>query len=111
HGITREHQHREDWRYEMTELGFNYRLSDFQAALGLSQLERLAVLIVRRREIAARYTRAFSALPEIEAPVTLPDREAAWHLYVVRLRLEGLPGGRTEVFWAARADDIGAHVH
>jgi perosamine synthetase len=111
HGITREHQHREDWRYEMTELGFNYRLSDFQAALGLSQLERLGDQIVRRREIAARYTRAFAGLSEIEVPVTLADREAAWHLYVVRLRREGLRVGRTEVFRALRAENIGVNVH
>jgi perosamine synthetase len=111
HGIAREHHHREDWRYEMTELGFNYRLSDFQAALGLSQLERLGDLIARRRQIAERYTRAFAALPEIEVPVTLPDREAAWHLYVVRLRLEGLRVGRAEVFRALRAENIGVNVH
>jgi UDP-4-amino-4,6-dideoxy-N-acetyl-beta-L-altrosamine transaminase len=111
HGIAREHHRREDWRYEMTELGFNYRLSDFQAALGLSQLERLGDLIARRRHIAARYARAFAAVPEIEMPVTLPDREAAWHLYVVRLRLEGLRVGRTEVFRALRAENIGVNVH
>jgi len=111
HGITREHHRREDWRYDMAELGYNYRLSDIQAALGLSQLERLGDLIARRRQIAARYTRAFAALPEIEVPVALPDREAAWHLYVVRLRLEGLRVGRTEVFRALRGENIGVNVH
>jgi len=111
HGITREHQRREDWRYEMTELGYNYRLSDIQAALGLSQLERLPEQIVRRREIAARYTRAFAALPEIELPVALGDRESAWHLYVVCLRLEGLRVGRAEIFRALRAENIGVNVH
>jgi dTDP-4-amino-4,6-dideoxygalactose transaminase len=111
HGITREHHRREDWRYEIAELGYNYRLSDIQAALGLSQLGRLAEQIVRRREIAARYTRALAAVPEIEAPVVLPDREPAWHLYVVRLRLEGLRVGRAEVFRALRAENIGVNVH
>jgi len=61
HGITREHQRREDWRYEIVELGYNYRLSDIQAALGLSQLDRLADRIARRREIATQYARAFAA--------------------------------------------------
>jgi perosamine synthetase len=111
HGITQEHQRREDWRYEMTELGYNYRLSDIQAALGLSQLERLPEQIVRRREITARYTRAFAALPEIELPVALGDRESAWHLYVVCLRLEGLRVGRAEIFRALRAENIGVNVH
>jgi UDP-4-amino-4,6-dideoxy-N-acetyl-beta-L-altrosamine transaminase len=111
HGITREHQRREDWRYEIVELGYNYRLSDIQSALGLSQLGRLPEQIVRRREIGARYTRAFAALPEIERPVVLADRESAWHLYVVRLRLEGLRAGRAEVFRALRAENIGVNVH
>ena len=111
HGITREHQRREDWRYEMAELGYNYRLSDIQSALGLSQLERLPEQIVRRREIATQYTRALAALPEIERPVVLADRESAWHLYVVRLRLDGLRVGRAEVFRALRAENIGVNVH
>src|SRR5713101_388116 len=111
HGITREHQRREDWRYEIVELGYNYRLSDIQAALGLSQLDRLADRIARRREIATQYARAFAALSEIEPPVALPDRESAWHLYVVRLRLDRLRGDRAEVFRALRAENIGVNVH
>ena len=111
HGITREHQRREDWRYEIVELGYNYRLSDIQSALGLSQLERLSEQIVRRREIATQYTRALAALPEIEPPVVLSDRESAWHLYIVRLRLDGLRVGRAEVFRALRAENIGVNVH
>jgi UDP-4-amino-4,6-dideoxy-N-acetyl-beta-L-altrosamine transaminase len=111
HGITAEHQRREDWRYEMVDLGYNYRLSDIQSALGLSQLPRLPEQIVRRREIAARYTRALAALPEIGLPVVLADRESAWHLYVVRLRLEALRVGRAEIFQALRAENIGVNVH
>jgi UDP-4-amino-4,6-dideoxy-N-acetyl-beta-L-altrosamine transaminase len=111
HGITREHNRRENWHYEMTELGYNYRLSDIQSALGRSQLERLGEQIVRRRAIATRYTRAFAALPEVEVPVVLHDRDSAWHLYVVRLRLDGLRVGRTEIFRALRAENIGVNVH
>ena len=111
HGITREHRRRDGWLYEMVELGYNYRLTDIQSALGLSQLERLTDQIARRREIAATYTRAFATLPEIEPPVTLAERESAWHLYVVRLRLDRLRAGRAEVFRALQAENIGVNVH
>jgi perosamine synthetase len=111
HGITAEHQRREDWRYEIVDLGYNYRLSDIQSALGLSQLARLSEQIVRRREIAAQYTRAFAAVPGIELPAVLADRESAWHLYVVRLRLDALRVGRAEIYRALRAENIGVNVH
>lgn len=114
HGITSDHRQREtagSWFYEMVELGYNYRLTDFQCALGLSQLKKLPVWLARRRQIAASYTEAFAALPEIEPPVILPDRESAWHLYVIRLNLERLCAGRAEVFKALRAENIGVNVH
>jgi len=114
HGITTEFRDREregSWLYEMVELGFNYRLTDLQSALGLSQLNKLHGWVVRRREIAARYTTAFAALPEIEMPTVLSDRESAWHLYVIRLNLDRLRAGRTEVFKALRAENIGVNVH
>jgi dTDP-4-amino-4,6-dideoxygalactose transaminase len=114
HGITTEFRDREregSWLYEMVELGFNYRLTDLQSALGLSQLNKLHGWVVRRREIAARYTTAFAALPEVEMPTVLSDRESAWHLYVIRLNLDHLRAGRTEVFKALRAENIGVNVH
>jgi UDP-4-amino-4,6-dideoxy-N-acetyl-beta-L-altrosamine transaminase len=111
HGITREHQQRVDWRYEMVDLGYNYRLSDIQSALGISQLKRLQEQIARRREIAGRYARAFAGLAEIEALVTRDDRESAWHLYVIRLRLERLRVERAEIYRALRAENIGVNVH
>jgi len=114
HGITTEFREREQegsWFYEMTELGFNYRLTDLQSALGLSQLSKLSGWIVRRRQIAARYTAAFAAMPEIETPTVLPDREPAWHLYVILLNLDRLRAGRAEVFKALRAENIGVNVH
>jgi len=95
----------------MTELGFNYRLTDLQSALGLSQLRKLPDWIVRRRWIAECYSEAFSALPEIEIPMVLRDREPAWHLYVIRLNLDRLRSGRAEIFRALRAENIGVNVH
>jgi perosamine synthetase len=114
HGITTDHRQREtagSWFYEMLDLGYNYRLTDFQCALGLSQLKKLPVWLTRRRQIAARYTEAFSALPEIEPLTILSDRESSWHLYVIRLNLERLSVGRAEVFRALRAENIGVNVH
>jgi len=114
HGITTDHRQREtagSWFYEMVELGYNYRLTDFQCALGLSQLKKLPAWLARRRRIAARYTEAFAALPEMELPAVLPDRESGWHLYVIRLNLERLRVGRAEIFKALRAENIGVNVH
>jgi perosamine synthetase len=114
HGITTDHRQREmagSWVYEMVDLGYNYRLTDFQCALGLSQLKKLSGWVARRREIAARYTAVFASLPEIEPPTVLPDREPAWHLYVIRLNLGRLRVGRAEIFKALRAENIGVNVH
>ena len=114
HGITSDHRQREtagSWFYEMVELGYNYRLTDFQCALGLSQLKKLPAWLARRREIAARYDEAFTALPEIELPTVSPDCEPAWHLYMIRLNLQRLRVGRAEIFKALRAENIGVNVH
>jgi len=114
HGISSDHRQREasgSWFYEMVELGYNYRLTDFQCGLGLSQLIKLNTWINRRREIARYYTEAFSSDPEIEPPTVLPDRESVWHLYVIRLNLDHLRVGRKEVFLALRAENIGVNVH
>jgi len=114
HGITTDARQREQagsWWYEMVSLGYNYRLTDIQSALGLSQLRRLRSSVERRSAIAARYTRAFAALSAIETPTVLDDRTSAWHLYVIRLRLERLSAGRADVFKALRAENIGVNVH
>ncbi len=114
HGITSDHRQRErtgTWHYEMVELGFNYRLSDLQCALGHSQLRKLPGWVSRRRAIAERYTDAFDCLPGLIPPKVRADCEPAWHLYVVRLELEQLRGGRAEVFRALRAENIGVNVH
>jgi perosamine synthetase len=114
HGITSDYRQREmagSWYYEMTDLGYNYRLTDIQCALGLSQLKKLSSWVTRRRQIAARYTEPFSSMPELDLPAVPSDRGHAWHLYVIRLNLERLRVGRAEVFRALRAENIGVNVH
>lgn len=102
------------WRVrdsEMTKLGYNYRLSDFQCALGESQLKKLPERLSRRREIAGQYTQTLGSMPEVELPTVLSDRESAWHLYVICLNLKQLRLGRAEIFRALRAENIGVNVH
>jgi perosamine synthetase len=114
HGIASDARHREQqgsWYYEMIELGYNYRLTDIQSALGLSQLQKLAAGLARRRAIVDRYTEAFSQLPELEVPSAHSDRESAWHLYVIKLCLDRLRVGRDHIFRALRAENIGVNVH
>lgn len=113
HGIStdlHEREKRGTWFYEMRELGFNYRLSDIQCALGLSQLSSLSGSLARRRNIARRYDEAFLKLPfqplEVESGV-----EHAYHLYVVRLDAQRLSADRGTVFQALRAEGIGVSVH
>jgi perosamine synthetase len=95
----------------MVDLGYNYRLTDFQCALGMSQLAKLPGWLARRRAIATRYAEAFAAIPEIQPVTILPDRESAWHLYIVLLDLDRLRVDRTAVYQALRAENIGVNVH
>jgi perosamine synthetase len=114
HGITSDHRQREQqgsWFYEMADLGYNYRLTDIQCALGISQLRRLRDWIGRRAEIAARYTAAFRSLAEIEPLTILPDRQSGWHLYVIRLNLEMFRVDRAVIFKALRDRKVGVNVH
>ena len=114
HGISSEARQRQEsgqWFYEMVLLGFNYRLTDIACALGLSQLEKLAANLARRREIAAQYTAAFRELPAIVVPAVREGVNPAWHLYPVRLNLEKLAVGRGKIFRALRAENIGVNVH
>jgi len=113
HGITTDHRQRAaagSWRYEMVELGYNYRLSDLQCALGSSQLAKLDRWVARRRELARRYDRAFGELPEVVPLEVRPGVDPSYHLYVVRLRGR-LAGRRDEAFQALRAEGIGVAVH
>jgi perosamine synthetase len=114
HGVSSEARERQEsgqWFYEMVLLGFNYRLTDIACALGLSQLDKLAANLARRREIAAQYAEAFRDLPAIVVPAVRDGVNPAWHLYPVRLKLEALAVGRGEIFRALRAENIGVNVH
>ena len=114
HGITSDHFQREQlgsWLYEMVELGFNYRLSDIQCALGLSQLGKLPCWIARRRAIARRYDDAFAQLPAIEPLGVNPEIGHAYHLYVIQIESGYLSADRAQCFAALRAEGIGVNVH
>lgn len=115
HGITRDPALMEGashgpWYYQQLELGYNYRITDLQAALGASQLERLATFVERRRELAQRYDRKLADLP-VTLPWQHPDAYSAFHLYVIRLQLDRIGPSRREVFDAMRAAGVGVNVH
>ena len=114
HGITSDHRQREvsgTAYYEMTDLGYNYRLTDFQSALGQSQLSRLAASVARRTEIANLYDAGFRQIPAITPLRRVEDRQSGWHLYVVELDFARLRVGRDEILSALRAENIGVNVH
>ncbi|MDR9750354.1 UDP-4-amino-4,6-dideoxy-N-acetyl-beta-L-altrosamine transaminase [Pseudomonas sp. SZMC_28357] len=115
HGMTRDPQHMTEashgpWYYQQIELGFNYRMTDLQAALGLSQLSKLEGFIARRRELAARYDRLLADLP-LTLPAAQAEAESAWHLYVVRLQLGRIKLSHRQVFEGLRAAGIGVNLH
>jgi perosamine synthetase len=114
HGISsdaRQRQSAGQWHYEMVLLGFNYRLPDFACALGIEQLKKLDANLARRREIAARYTKAFHEVAGVIPPVLRPQANPAWHLYPIRIDSQRLRADRTEIFRALRAENIGVNVH
>ncbi len=114
HGISsdaRQRQSAGQWHYEMVLLGFNYRLPDFACALGIEQLKRLDANLVRRREIASRYTSAFQKIPGVIPPTVRPEVNPAWHLYPIQIDSTILRADRAEIFRALRAENIGVNVH
>ena len=114
HGISSDAQQRQSagqWHYEMVLLGFNYRLPDIACALGIEQLKKLDAGLARRREIAARYTAAFSRIPGIIPPAVRAEVNPAWHLYPIRLEPAALRSDRAQFFRALRAENIGVNVH
>ena len=116
HGITRnqdEMVHPTDalWYNEQVELGFNYRITDFQAALLLSQLNKLQKFSARRKEIVKKYDQAFSEMPEIIVQREIPESDTTRHLYVLRLNPERLDCSRREFFDALYAENVCPQVH
>ena len=114
HGIdadARTRAARGSWFYDVVETGMNYRLTDVQCALGLSQLKKLPAWLSRRREIAAAYTCRLANVSEVETPFVPADRESAWHIYPLRLRIDRLNADRAQIFAALRAENIGVNVH
>lgn len=115
HGITRDaermvNESHGGWYYEQLELGFNYRMTDMQAALGASQMTKLEAFTLRRREIADLYDRELAGLP-LRALTRDPRGISGWHLYMIRLNLAEIRCTRREVFDRLRAQGIGVNVH
>lgn len=116
HGITRnqdEMMHPTDamWYNEQVELGYNYRMTDFQAALLLSQLDKLDRFIERRTQIVKRYNEAFAECPELVLQREIPESRTARHLYVIQLNPELLTCTRREFFDALYAENVHVQVH
>lgn len=115
HGITRDPalmqaESHGPWYYQQLELGFNYRMTDIQAALGLSQLQRLDEFVQRRRYLADRYDRHLPGLP-LHTPWQHPDTASSWHLYVIRLQLAQISLSHRQVFDKLRQAGIGVNLH
>lgn len=115
HGITRDADHMTHepdgpWYYQQIELGYNYRMTELQAALGCSQMERLDQSIERRHQLARRYDSLLADLP-VKTPWQHPDGYSGLHLYVIRLKLDLVDGTHKEVFEALRANGIGVNLH
>lgn len=115
HGITRDaaemtRRSPDPWYYEQIDLGFNYRMTDVQAALGTSQLARLDDFMDRRRHLAQRYGAMLAGLA-VHLPVERPDRRSSWHLYVVRVNASRTRKSRRAVYEGLRARGVAANVH
>lgn len=115
HGITRNPdlmtQNHGPWYYEMQFLGYNYRMTDIQAALGTSQLQKLDLFIDLRKKYAAMYNEAFRQTKTVQIPHQSSEGVSSWHLYILSLHLEQLRGSRKDVFDALLKENIGVNVH
>ena len=115
HGITRDpalmtHEPDGPWYYQQVDLGFNYRMTELQAALGASQMRRLDAFVARRHQLAKRYDRLLSDLPVV-LPWQHPDSYSGLHLYVVRLKLDVISRTHREVFESLREQGLGVNLH
>ena len=99
------------WYYEQIDLGYNYRITDFQAALITSQLQKLDRFVARRKEIVAQYNEAFANVPEIIIQQEIPQSDTCRHLYIIQLALESLTCTRREFFDALAAENVQPQVH
>ena len=116
HGITRDpslmsKEPDGPWYYEQIELGYNYRMTDIQAALLISQLDKLDMFRARRKEIVRRYDEAFSRIPQIQVQQELPESDTTRHLYILRIRPEMLKIDRKGMFEALAAENVCCNVH
>jgi UDP-4-amino-4,6-dideoxy-N-acetyl-beta-L-altrosamine transaminase len=115
HGITRDpvqmtHAPDGPWYYQQIDLGYNYRITELQAALGVSQMQRLDAFVARRHELARRYDQLLACLP-VTIPWQHPDSYSGLHLYVIRLQLDNISKTHRQVFEALRAQGIGVNLH
>ncbi|EJL46878.1 MULTISPECIES: UDP-4-amino-4,6-dideoxy-N-acetyl-beta-L-altrosamine transaminase [Brevibacillus] len=116
HGITRDQQlfqnpNEGPWYYEMQDLGYNYRMTDLQASLGVAQISKLGEFVARRKEIAEIYNHQFQSNPYVITPFQKSERESSWHLYVIQLKSDMLTATRKEIYEALIAENIGVNVH
>jgi dTDP-4-amino-4,6-dideoxygalactose transaminase len=115
HGITRDAsmliENHGPWYYEMQALGYHYRITDIQCALGLSQLKKLDAFISRRRALASRYIKELSSLPGISFQAEAEWAESSYHLFVIRVDEQKAGIRRKALFEALRSDGIGVNVH
>jgi len=115
HGITRDTAHMTHapdgpWYYQQIDLGYNYRMTELQAALGVSQMQRLDAFVARRHQLAQRYDQLLAVLP-VTTPWQHPDSYSGLHLYVIRLQLDKINKTHRQVFEALREQGIGVNLH
>jgi len=115
HGVTRDqnlmtHEPDGPWYYQQVELGYNYRMTELQAALGVSQMERLDAFVARRHELAKRYDALLQDMP-VTTPWQHPDSYSGLHLYVIRLQLDKIDKNHRQVFEGLREQGIGVNLH
>lgn len=116
HGITRDEAYLEKapegpWSYEQLDLGYNYRMTDIQAALGSSQIKRINTFVARRNEIAKRYFDGLRDVPYVKLPGVIGNGLSAWHLYVLQISFDELGKTRKAVFEELKKQNVGLNVH
>ena len=116
HGITHDAAQMDKepdgvWYYQMVDLGYNYRLTDFQAALIGNQLGKIDKFIARRKQLVAYYDKLFADMPQLILQKVIPESDTTRHLYIIQLNLEKLNGTRREIFDALSAENVQCNVH